>query len=969
MSEVRALLLTDVVDSTRLSEQLGDEQTAALWAEHDQVARDLLRAWRGLEISRTDGLLLLFDAAADALGYALGYHRALAALSVPLRARAGLHVGRVMLQPNSSADIALGAKPLEVEGIAKPVAARVMALAESGQTLLSSAARAALGATTLRLQSHGHWRLKGLAEPIELFEAGDESAPFIPPADTEKAYRVVRQCGLWLPVREVRHNLPAERDTFVGRREPLLALAHRFEAGARLVSVLGIGGTGKTRLALRFGWAWLGDFPGGVWFCDLAQARSADDIASAVARGLDVALDKGDPIARLGAAIAGRGACLVILDNFEQVARHAGETLGHWLDMAGEARFLVTTREVLGLPGEQTYALAPLPAGEAEELFLRRAEAARSDLALNGEDQTAVAALVKLLDGLPLAIELAAARVRLLAPSTLLARMSERFRLLASSGGRKDRQATLRATFDWSWDLLSPAEKSALAQLSVFEGGFTLAAAEAVLDLSVGGAAPWIVDVLQSLVDKSLVRTLRNGRFDLLGTVQDYAAEHLVGERHFPGSGPNARQAAFERHGAWFAALGPQRAVADACADLSNLVIACRRAIAASRVQFAVGALQGAWAALSLRGPFHTGAELAEAAGRLSNLDHAAAAAVHAVHGGALDALGRPAEARRHYQLALELACKGGDLSCQAKVLAGLAALDGNEGRIAEARAGQAEALALARQLGEAAVECAALNGLANLELAQGRLDAACAGYEAALARANDVGDLGWQCALLGNLGTLHANAGRMQDARQCFEQSLALARQLGDRQREGNTLGNLGMLHLVQNHLDEAIEASEQALRVARDLGHRRLEGIVHCNLGLALEEQGRVREALACFDAALRAMHDLGDRRSEGQFLGYLGRARAHLREYVAARECFAAGQAVLREVSDPLSLGVLLCDYAECEWFAGDGAVARRALDEARMLAQSAGAGPQSELGQALARVAGVLSLSPAESKATG
>jgi predicted ATPase/class 3 adenylate cyclase len=597
MSEVRALLVTDVVDSTQLLERLGDEAAASLWTAHDRAARDLLHEWRGLEIDRTDGFLLLFDRAADALGYALAYHRALASLDVPLRARAGLHVGPVILRRNIAADVALGAKPIEIEGLAKPAAARVMSVALGGQTLLTAAARAALGQTTVHVQSHGHWRMKGVAEPIELFEAGDDGAPFTPPPDSAKVYRVVRKDDLWLPVRQIRHSLPAERDVFVGRHEPLLALAHRFEGGARLVSVLGMGGSGKTRLATRFGWTWLGDYPGGVWFCDLSQARSLDGIASAVAHGLDVPLDKGDPVARLGAAIAGRGQCLVILDNFEQVARHAEETLGRWLDAAGEACFLVTTREVLGLPGEQTYALAPLPGSEAAELFRRRAEAARSDLALTAEDHAAIAPLVKLLDGLPLAIELAAARVRLMPPHSVLAHMGERFRLLASAGGRQDRHATLRATLDWSWDLLATAEKSALAQLSVFEDGFTREAVEAVVDLAACDDAPWIFDVLQSLVDKSLVRPLRRERFDMLGSVQAYAAEQLAAEGRFPGSGESAQQAAYERHCAWFAALGPKRAVEDACADLANLVMACRRSIANSQAQLAVDILQGAWAA------------------------------------------------------------------------------------------------------------------------------------------------------------------------------------------------------------------------------------------------------------------------------------------------------------------------------------------------------------------------------------
>src|SRR5664279_3349293 len=170
MSEIKALLLTDVVDSTRLSETLGDSAMAEIWAAHDRLARSLLEPWRGREIDKTDGMLLLFHDCADAVAYAMEYHRALATLPVRLTARAGLHVGPVVLRENAPDDIARGAKPLEVEGLAKPLAARVMTLAFGGQTLLSAAAREALGKCTHKVVSHGHWRMKGLTDPIEVFE-------------------------------------------------------------------------------------------------------------------------------------------------------------------------------------------------------------------------------------------------------------------------------------------------------------------------------------------------------------------------------------------------------------------------------------------------------------------------------------------------------------------------------------------------------------------------------------------------------------------------------------------------------------------------------------------------------------------------------------------------------------------------------------------------------------------------------
>jgi predicted ATPase/class 3 adenylate cyclase len=961
-----ALLLTDLVGSAALEQQLGDRRMAALWQAHDRLARDLLREWRGREIDKTDGFLLLFAQAADALGYALAYHRALAglgvALEVPLKARAGLHVGQVSLRENPAADVALGAKPVEVDGVSKPLAARVMSTALGGQTLLTAAALHALGDALgdgrQHVVSHGHWRVQGLPLPLELFEVGDEGAPFTPPPDSPKVYRVVRQGELWLPAREVAHSLPAERDDFVGRRHSLYDLALRFDRGARLVSLLAIGGCGKTRLATHFGWAWMGEYPGGVWFCDLAPARSVEGICSAVAQGLQVPLGGEDPLLQLGHAIAGRGHCLVILDNFEQVARHAEASVGRWLERAAQARFLVTTREVLGIAGEETLALPPLPAPDAETLFQRRAAAARADFHPtpdDADDEAAIAPLVRLLDGLPLAIELAAARVRTLAPRALLARMSERFKLLASSGGRLDRQATLRATFDWSWDLLSAAEKAALAQLAVFEGGFNLEAAEAVIALAPGPDMPWTLDVVHSLVEKSFVRPLGAQRFDLLVSVQAYAMEHLQTAGRWPGSGAAALAQALDRHGAWFAALGPRRAVEGACADLDNLVVACRRACSTGHAERAAAALEGAWAALALQGPFQAGVELAAEICALPGLQGRAAAQAHAVWGQALAASGRRLEAAPLLEAALRHAREAGDTRCEADVGVALADLRLRAGDAEAARAGCADALALARQAGDVALECEALNGLGSADHSQGRMQQAEAHWATALALARQHGHRRWQGSLLGNLGNVQASLGRLAQAQLHCAEALALARELGDRKREGNTLCNLGMLQHLQGQTEVAAATLEAALAVARLLGHVRLECIALGNLGTVYGALGRDTDAVARYESALAVARRIGDRRTEGQFLGHLGLAQARRGDFDSARQALQEGAQILTQVADRMSLALLLCGRAECEWLARDDAAAVAVQAQAAALAADVGAGPESELGAALARIA--------------
>ena len=927
---------------------------ARLWSAHDRAARDLLREWRGREIDKSDGMLLLFDDAADAAGYALAYHHALARLEVPVKARAGLHVGPVVLRENSPSDIARGAKPLEVDGIAKPLAARVMSVALGGQTLLTAEARSALGDAAAKIRSHGHWRLKGIPEPIEVFEIGDDDAPFTPPADSVNVYRVVRNGELWLPARQIAHKIPAERDSFVGRRDQLRDLAERLDAGAHLVSVIGIGGSGKTRLITRFAWNSLGDFPGGVWFCDLSAARSLDGIARAVADSLDVPLDTEDPVARLGNVIAGRDRCLIVLDNFEQVSRHAQETVGRWLDRAAAARFVVTTREVLGLPGEHTLALPPLPSTDGAALFAERASSASRDFRVTQQDQTALAELATMLDGLPLAIELAAARIRVMSLQSLLARVDERFKLLASTGGRRDRQATLRATFDWSWDLLADSEKAALAQLSVFEGGFTLESAEAVMDLAASGGELWAADAVQSLVDKSFVRSLANERFDLLVSVQEYASEHLRTEGRFPGSGRAAVESALMRHWTYFSRLGEARAVANRCADLDNLVAACCRASARAAFGEAAGALEGAWSAIRMRGPYRVGVELASVVCAIERKDPATLAAVELVMGHALDESGRGSEARGRIDAAVALARSFGNQKCEARALCTLGRLDANEGRNDEARKHFEAGLGVARALADPAIEWEALNGLGRVSLVQGRIDDARADFNQALEASRRSGDRTSEGRTLTNLGIVNLEQGRLEESRAAYESALALAGELGDRQWESNARCNLGLLHQLDGRSSEARAELGRALGVAREMGHPRTESIVLCNLGIVEDSLGLLDEARAHHEAALALARNAGDQRSQGQFLSYLALVDAHQGRFDAARHHLDEGEALLRTVSDPFSLGILKCSRAETEQLAGAGESASALLDEAQALAAEVRAGPRSELGQAIARL---------------
>jgi len=943
MSNVLTLLITDVVDSTQLNDQLGDAVMAQLWGAHDRAARELMVTWRGREIARSDGFFVLFDSTSDAAGFALDYHHAIRAIDTRLKARVGLHVGSVELRQNSELDRARGAPQVEIDGVALPVAARVMAAASGGQTLLTAPAVQALGAaTTHTIRSHGHWRLKGLSEPLELFEIGGREGVFEPPADSAKAYRVVHSVDEWVPARRIPNNLPAERDTFIGRADALDTLAKQFDGGARLVTILGIGGIGKTRLAIRHARSWLGDYPGGSWFCDLSTARGIDGIVSSVAHALQVPLGKSDPVLQIASAIAARGPCIVILDTFEQVARHAEATVGVWLEHAAEARFIVTSREVLGISGEQTHVLAPMADEEGARLFLGRASAVANRLALGAADQAAIAPLVKLLDGLPLAIELAAARSRVMSPRMLLARMNERFTLLATRGGRLDRQMTLRAALDWSWDLLLAQEKSALAQLSVFEGGFTLEAVEAILQVGVGPVPAAALDLLQSLVDKSFVRQIGDYRFDLLQSVQEYAAQHLRTEGRFDASGPAAALGAEVRHGSFFGGLDEGAATAPGFPELDNLAAACRRAVARSDSLTATRTVRLAWAVLELRGPIKVGLDLAASVLSIPRLAPAMLAEVLLIKGRALRTLGRLEESRGCFESALGHAKEVADRRLEARALSNLGRPSSDRARMEEARRQLEAGLALAREAGERTLECELLNGLGALNDYAGSNDAALASYQQALALARELCNQRWQAGILGNVANINYKQARTREARAAYEQGIELARLLGIRQWEGNMLCNFSLLRHAEGDSVEAVALLERSLQAAREMGLARLEVTALCNLGIVKEATGALAEAEAHLLAALIVAKDLDDQRVQGQILGYLGLAQTKGGRVAEGRLTLEAGRRLLEATASHLDLAILRCCSAEAHAAAGSRAAAtdelRAALDAEHQLGEA-------------------------------
>ena len=483
-------LFTDVEGSTRLLHALGAEAYAAALAEHRRVIREACSSEGGVEVdTQGDAFFFAFPTAPGALEAASAFSETLA--SGPISVRVGLHTGTPFLTDEGYV------------GGDVHRAARIAACGHGGQVLVSSSTAQLV---ELGLQDLGEHRLKDLSAPERIYQLGSGEFPAL-----KSLYRT---------------NLPIPATPFLGRERELSEVVELLtEDDARLLTLTGPGGTGKTRLALQAAGLASDAYPDGVWWVPLAPLRDPALVLATAAQTLGSKNGLAEHVADKQ--------MLFLFDNFEQVVE-AGPELAALLSDCPNLDVLVTSREVLRVPGEQAYPVPPLEPSEGAELFVARARAA--DPAFR--QVRAVAELCERLENLPLALELAAARVRMLSPEQLLERLAGRLDLLKAGRGVDPRQQTLRATIEWSYDLLEAEEQRLFARLAVFRGGCTLAAAEDVAEAD--------LDVLQSLVDKSLIR-VRDERFWMLETIREFAIERLVESKE--------ADTIRDRHVDWFLAL------------------------------------------------------------------------------------------------------------------------------------------------------------------------------------------------------------------------------------------------------------------------------------------------------------------------------------------------------------------------------------------------------------------------------
>jgi predicted ATPase/class 3 adenylate cyclase len=820
-------LFTDIAGSTTLWEQHQEAMERAL-ARHDQIMRQAIDACGG-HVFKTvgDAFYAVFTTAGDALDAVLAGQRALATESWgavgTIQVRAALHVGAAQQRDG------------DYFGVPLNRVARLCAAGHGGQMLLSLAGQELVRDTLpkgVTLRDLGEHRLKDLARPERVFQiiAPDLPAEF-PPLRALDTYT---------------HNLPAQPTPLIGREDEVIAVRDLVRGdGVRLLTLTGPGGIGKTRLALQAAAELLDDFRDGVFFVPLASIRDPQLVSAAIAQALGVTEAGSRPLAELIQTYLRQRQLLLVLDNFEQVAA-AASLIADLLAAAPGLKVVVTSREVLHLYGEHEYAIPPLSMPdmrrlppierltqyEAVRLFIERAQAVRPDFAVTSDNAPAVAEICVRLDGLPLAIELAAARAKLFPPKALLARLGSRLKLLI--GGARDmpaRQQTLRGAIDWSYDLLDAAEQALFARLAVFAGGGTLEATEAVLaddrasnsgDLTVYIPASAVLDGLASLVDKSLLKQVQGSgaepRFVLLETIREYALERL----HTSGEEATLRQRHLDYYTALAEAAEPHirqpAQLARLRVDQDNLRAALEWALDSRATELAARISAALWRYWDGCGLLSEGrAWLAAVLARSDELPDS-------VRAKALWAAGEITENTADmgvlFEESLRLFRALGDKAGIANVVGDLGELAQMCGDYAQARAYYDEKLALGRELGDRHHETSGLHSLASLAMEEGDDRRAAALYQEALPllRENPFG----VARALDGLGMIAQRRGAYDQAAAHYAEALALLRELEQSGHTVRPLIHLAELALQQGDLEGATAHYAECLELVVEQGDR---------------------------------------------------------------------------------------------------------------------------------------------------
>jgi predicted ATPase/class 3 adenylate cyclase len=792
---VTVFLFTDIEGSTRLWEQAPEAMREAL-VRHDAIAAESVESHHGRVVKTTgDGLHAVFHDPLAAVKATIAMQVALAEAggddTIKLRVRAGLNAGVESERDN------------DYYGTSVNRAARIMSAAHGGQILVSHSV-----ATLLRdrlppdiaLRPLGRLRLRDLSEPEDIYQV-------VHP-------RLRAEFPALRSLESTPNNLPTALTSFIGRENELREVCEKLRS-VRLLTIFGIGGLGKSRLSLQVAAASLDHFPDGVWFVELAPVADARLVAQTAATVLGIRDDAGQSPHEAIMKFVRDRRLLIVLDNCEHMTQACAELARGMLEAGPAVTILATSRERLGIGGEQTYPLAPfaVPPKEAlapdalaqfpsVRLLSERAASARPDFAITADNAHAVAAICQQLDGIPLALELAAARVRSMSVQRIAERLSDRFKLL-STGDRTSlpRQQTLRALIDWSYDLLSTEEQTLFRRLAVFAGGFTLEAAEQVAE---GGAIARddVQDLVSELVEKSLVvLDAEHDRYRMLETVRQYGVDKLSADEE---------TAIRERFVAYYVDFceraAPEMTGSDAPRWLELLDEERENVLAAhaSCGRAAHGGERDLRLVRAVRRYFFSRG--------LFNLIYAMT----------VEALERDGARRRDL------------FRCRGLSDAGQYAL--RIGRHEEALRYLTESLAIARELNDDGRIAVVLQPIGLTYLAQGDVSMAREYLDEALVRATARGDRQEVAAALSAIEQLYRVSGDLDAAENTSQQVLSMTRGLGDQQQMGFALVNLAMIAILRGKRDDARHLLREMVAIDGGLGGTPFrQGLLEVAAGIA--------------------------------------------------------------------------------------------------------------------------------------
>jgi predicted ATPase len=810
-------LFTDVEGSTRLLHELGAQHYAEVLAEHRRALRETFERYSGVEVdTQGDAFFIAFATAQAALAAAA---QAQARLDEgPIRVRMGIHTGAPLLTHEGyvGADVHR--------------AARIAGAGHGGQVLVSSATAALVESSDLR--DLGEHRLKDLSAPEHLYQLGETEFPPL-----KSLYRT---------------NLPVPTTPFVGREQELhelLGLVMR--ADVRLLTLTGPGGTGKTRLGLQAAGELTDQYPDGVWWVPLAPLRDPQLVLESAAHVLD---------AKDGlAGHIGDQSMLVLFDNFEHVVE-AADGVGQLLQSCPRLELLVTSREPLHVTGEQEYAVPPFAQEEGVDFFLSRARAVIHDFERTG----AVSKICLRLDNLPLALELAAARVKALSAEEILERLEHRLPLL--TGGLRDvpeRQRTLHAAIRWSYELLTEDEQRLFGRLAVFSGGFTVETSAAVTEAE--------LDDLQSLVDKSLVRHGER-RYWMLETIREFAGEQLSRAGEY-GSMASAHAEYFtavaERGGSAFGTSDEPTGIKLLARELGNIRAALAHFEGSPRQLRLVSALWRFW---EQQGHYTEGRRWLRAALEQRQAAPSADVAEALLGAGALARVqGDFQEAERLTKESISVARAGDLRSAEARAVGTLSNIALTRGDFRRGAELLAETQALFRELGDEKRLAITINNRAYLALEMGDYGASLALADEGRRLSRTLGDPASVVSASINLSLAALSLGRHETARDAIQEAIELAREVGHTAYlavalivtaalivSGDPVSAATLLEAAnkaQRNLMLELDPVERELRASVD-GELRAAGMIDRSDDIATDDLPVILEA-----AAARALESLAN------------------------------------------------------------------------------------------------------------